>query len=321
MRRAARCLGASAAVLTLLGGTALAAAPAELDWQTPPGCPSRERVLSEVARLVVTAPAEPLRARAVVTEHRDGFRVSIVLAGAVRGARTLRARSCESIARATALIIALAVDPQAAAVVSEETETPLQPASPPPTADTATTPAAPAPPPTRGAHPLVFLGFLGERALVPGLAAGAELGAGLRWRFVRGDVAAGIIPLSSATLADHPGISGQFSLAFLALRTCGGFVDDSVALLGCATLRGSRIWARGEGASPSFDEVAHVVSFEPGFLIRVPGSLGVGAEFGANLVIPLTRPSFVFADGDTEHALFRPAAFGAVAKLAVSYEF
>ena len=56
-------------------------------------------------------------------------------------------------------------------------------------------------------------------------------------------------------------------------------------------------------------------------LFRVPGALGVGAEFGANLVIPLTRPTFVIADGDTEHALFRPASLGAVAKLAVSYEF
>jgi hypothetical protein len=98
-------------------------------------------------------------------------------------------------------------------------------------------------------------------------------------------------------------------------------VDDSVALLGCATLRGSRIWAQGKGVWPAFEQVAHLVSLEPGVLFRIPGALGIGAELSANLVIPLTRPTFVIADGETEHALFRPATLGGVAKLAASYEF
>jgi hypothetical protein len=320
MRRAARCLAASASLVSLLGGTALAAVPVKLDWRAPPGCPNRERVLSEVASLVTTAPAKPLRVRAVVTVQGDSFQVAIELAGAAHGVRTLRARSCESIARATALIIALAIDPQAAAVVSEETEIPVQPEPVSSEADPATTRAASASP-KPGAQPLVFLGFLGEHALVPQLALGGEAGVGLAWRFARADVAAGVIPRGSTTLAGHPRVSGQFTLAFLALRACGGHVDDSLALLGCATMRGSRVWARGKGVSPSFEQVAHVVSLDPGMLFRLPGALRVGTELSANLVIPLIRPTFVIADGDTEHTLFRPATLGAVIKLAVSYEF
>jgi len=93
MRRAARCFGASLSLLSLFASNALGASPAELDWRAPAGCPTRDLVLSEVERLVVTAPAEPLRARAVVTARRDGFEVRIELAGAAHGARTLRAHT------------------------------------------------------------------------------------------------------------------------------------------------------------------------------------------------------------------------------------
>jgi hypothetical protein len=321
MRRAARCLAASASAASLLIATAVAAAPAELEWHAPRGCPSRERVLSEVSRLVATAPTEPLRARAHVTRAGKGFRVTIELAGAARGVRTLRGRSCESIARATALIIALAIDPQAASVVSEQLEAPE-----PEPEEVRSVPAAPARPsfrPEPGPSPrgVLFLGFLGEHALVPRLALGTEAGAGLSWRFARGDIAVGVIPRARTALASHPSVGADFTLAFAALRSCAGLVGESAAVLGCAALRGSRIWARGTGASPSFEATANVFSVEPGVLIRVPGESGVSAELTANLVVPLSRPSFVIADAETERELFRPAAVGAVVKLAVSYEF
>ena len=116
-------------------------------------------------------------------------------------------------------------------------------------------------------------------------------------------------------------MSGEFTLAFVALRGCAGVVDESVSVSGCATLRGARIWARGEGASPSLDQAAHALSLEPGVLFRVPGESGIGAELTANLVLPLVRPRFVIADGETQRELFRPPALGAIVKLALSYEF
>ena len=328
MRRTVRCFAASAisaipAIAALLvGRAALAASPAELDWQAPAGCPSRDEVLSQVSRLVATAPTEPLVVRARVRGKGESFEVVIEIQGFAHGVRKLRAHSCESLARATALIIALAIDPQAAAVVSEQAEN-TYPTEPPST-DQEARPEAPAPvfeAPGARVHPLVFLGFLGEYALVPRLALGAEAGVGLRWRFARADLAAGVIPRASATLPDAPNVSGEFTLAFIALRGCAGMVAEAFGLSGCATLRGARIWARGEGASPSFDQAAHTLSFEPGLLIRVPGQHGLGAELGANLVVPLIRPRFVIESEQAQRELFRPREVGAIVKLGLSYEF
>jgi hypothetical protein len=319
MRRIARCLAASAIVASL-NGVALAAPPAELDWRALPGCPSRDDVLAEVSRLVATPPAEPLVARARVRARGERFEVLIEIKGSAHGVRTLRAHSCESVARATALIIALAIDPQAAAVVSEQAENSLEPE--PRAPDEARPEPIAAAPPTPGqrVRPLVFLGFFGERALTPQLSLGAEAGAGLRWRFARTDLALGVIPRASATLPDAPEVNGEFTLAFAALRACAGAVEQSFAMSGCATLRGATVWARGEGASPSLEQTAHILAVEPGMLMRVPGG-GIGAELSANLVVPLIRPRFVIEDGALQRELFHPAAVGAIVKLGLCYEF
>jgi hypothetical protein len=322
MRRTVRCFAASAIVASLTSAAALAAPPAELDWRAPSECPSRDNVLAEVSRLVATAPAEPLVARARVTRAKgDRFEVVIEIKGSAHGVRTLRAHSCESLARATALIIALAIDPQAAAVVSEQAESSLEPE---PQVPDQTEPEPPEPvrtTPGPEVLPLVFLGFFAERALVPELALGAEAGAGLRWRFARADLAAGVIPRASATLPDAPHVSGEFTLAFVALRACAGAVERSIAMSACATLRGATIWARGEGASPSLDQTARSLSVEPGMLMRVPGKSGIGGELTANLVLPLIRPRFVIEDGAFQRELFHAAAVGAIVKLGLSYEF
>jgi hypothetical protein len=323
MWRAARCFAASAALV--FAGPAGAAPPIELRWEAPPGCPSRERVLSEVRRLVANAPDKSLRARASVTADEEGFRVRIELEGSAQGARTLRAQTCESVARATALIVALAIDPQAAAILSEQLEPqPPQntaesspPRSSPPARDTRGT--QPAPATHDGVHPGFFAGFVAEQALVP-VALGAEAGMSARFRGLRGDVAVGIVPGATATTPEHPGVSADFTLGFLALRACAGWVAESAALSGCAAVRGSLIWARGIGAPTTSEATAHVLSLEPGILARMPGALGIGAELAAHLVVPLNHPRFVVTEGGTDLELYRPASLGAMVALAVHYE-
>jgi hypothetical protein len=315
MRRALRGLVALASAWAALpAASALAAVPIELDWQAPPGCSSRERVLEEVGRLTATPPPEPLHARAVVTRGGNAYRVVIELDGAARGARALQAPSCDSVARATALIIALAIDPQAATVAVEP------PVDAPPRAPPTEAPEPQATP----ARPLAVFATLGlvvERALLPDFAAGAEAGAGLRWRFLRADVSAGVLPSATTELPDRPSVSGHFTLGYLALRGCAGVVGDGVSTFGCAGLRGSRIWARGDGDVRAFEHAAHALSLEPGALLRTPDAGGLAAEFAANLVIPLSRPTFVIVDDDTRVELFRPPALGVAVRAGLSYEF
>jgi hypothetical protein len=87
----------------------------QLDWQAPTGCPTAEAVRREIGRLAGSSESETLTARAVVTPTADArFQVTIDLAGSASGHRTLTGDSCRQIARASALIIALAANPEAA---------------------------------------------------------------------------------------------------------------------------------------------------------------------------------------------------------------
>jgi hypothetical protein len=90
-----------------------------LEWIAPEECPSRAEVLGEIQRLLGGPPAplsgEGWTARAVVS-HEGGWSVSIDTSS-VSGPhwRTLRAQTCRGLADATALILALAINPRAVA--------------------------------------------------------------------------------------------------------------------------------------------------------------------------------------------------------------
>jgi len=78
-----------------------------LVWRTPPGCPDEASVRADVARLLAGSSATG-SARADVTHAGDSWRVVVAMNG---GERRLEAGSCRALAEATALIVAMAVDP------------------------------------------------------------------------------------------------------------------------------------------------------------------------------------------------------------------
>lgn len=105
----------------------------ELDWQAPAGCPDVASVKRHVQRLAGAAEGASLVARAVVTQTTaQRWRVSINLSGSATGHRTLTADTCPQLARASALIIALAANPEAALDLPSDEQPPALP-SPPPT--------------------------------------------------------------------------------------------------------------------------------------------------------------------------------------------
>jgi hypothetical protein len=135
MGRGARVLGRLALVWasSARAQSAEAASPLDsgvdahrLEWRAPPGCPTREEVLAQVA---VLAASEDLRwgrferIVATVEAERSGFRlvVELVGSGGVRG-REVASPRCGDLATAAALVIVLAyrgsgwggVDPEAA---------------------------------------------------------------------------------------------------------------------------------------------------------------------------------------------------------------
>lgn len=111
------------ALIAGLGGPGV-----ELEWRAPEGCPAQIEVAAEVDRLLAGRRVEATVAvRAEVVKEGAGFAATVAIDAAAP--RTLRASGCDALARAVALVIAVAVDPIAVAGNFAE-EPALVPAAP-----------------------------------------------------------------------------------------------------------------------------------------------------------------------------------------------
>jgi hypothetical protein len=211
-----------------------------------------------VARLLGPAarPRQPVRARADVSQGGDeAWRVELATSnGGDEGRRTLSAASCAALADATALILALMIDPNAGA------------------------PRAPPPPPAAAPPPAPFsLGALATTDLgtMPRLAAGVRLSAALRVERWRLGAYGAYWPGASATLDDRPGIEGHFSLAVAGAEGC----------------RSGRVGARGDWALCAGVELDAARARSSG--VRDPGEAGARwGAFAANVEVawPVVGP-------------------------------
>jgi len=110
-------------------------ATVDFAWSAPAGCPPDAAVRAEIGKLlggpIEGRAREDLRVRAVV-ERRELWLVTLdTLAGGTAGHRTLESATCEGLASATALIVALIIDPDA--VAAHAKPTPDATPAPPPT--------------------------------------------------------------------------------------------------------------------------------------------------------------------------------------------
>jgi len=109
------------AALLAAGAPARAASASDarltVEWSAPAGCPDGARVRAEIERLLrrplAEASLDPLHVRASVARDRKGlWHMHLeTRSRAGSGERSLEGATCEGVARATALIIALAIDP------------------------------------------------------------------------------------------------------------------------------------------------------------------------------------------------------------------
>lgn len=120
---------------SIIGGILLGPG-VKLEWSAPAACPGEAEVLADVDRLLgARRLAVEVAVRAEITADRDGHAATVTIDQAA--ARQLRARECAALARAIALVIAVAVDPVATvehvAIVPppEPLEPPIVPKPPP----------------------------------------------------------------------------------------------------------------------------------------------------------------------------------------------
>jgi len=293
----------------LSGSTAQARAGSSgaltLSWSAPDECPSQQQVESEIARLVggdlalvdgsdlradVTVVRGPLWSATLTTQH-----------GGQSGERSIQAPSCQAAADAIALIIALAIDPDAVAVGPQSVA---------------------ATPPVREDRQLWILAGVhaqGRSGTLPSPDVGVGLGLGLagrrwwtelRWTY-------GLRQDQTASLPS--GASGRFNVTLGSLTGCIDLVGARLALGPCAVAEGGRASATGYGATAGFSSDVLWLAVGGGGFSSLALSEHVRALVEVDVLAPLYRPDFVFED--IPGVIFKAPAVGGRALVEVSWQF
>jgi hypothetical protein len=306
------------------------AVPVSLAWNAPAGCPSGDAVLADVNAILGGPTSHHAVARADVTQiapQHWSVHVTTDVDGA-QGERTLEADSCESLAKATALILAWTVDPikaRAAAALA------AKPAPPAPAPEQPT----PALPPPSSSSPIpvaavVAVSGVGDTGTLQSLAGGAELALGALVGPLRFELSGDYWGRQDASTTAPNGVVGaRLQLLDAALRACFRWhLDARFELDPCAG--GAFAYASSKGYSD-----ANLASFQSqtnhadwgvvrGDLLaawRLAGPFALRASVGA--FVQPTTPSFYVQIGQTgtQLPLHQPSEVAGRATLGVEAYF
>lgn len=345
----------SGLLVALLGSRVGVAAPAErpaveFRWDAPAGCPGEAEVVAELERLL----GGPLAARGgprltaiarVRQEPGGGYDLRL---WTVRDEGTLQRSivhaQCDALARAGALIAAMAIDPNVlgrmaegtdAAAVAREART-VEGAEPPP--EPPPPPPEPVQEPVRSepaeAEPTMQPGPATRRAravrgglrVSAGLSVGDLPGAGalvrvtpaLLWERARLELEASYGPVRQARFTDRPDQGADLQLASGAVRGCPVLRKGRVEFPLCAGLEVGAVYGRGVGFARTSEgrllfaalHLAPAVLFAPHPRVAV-GAIVEGA-------IHVARPRFV-VEGTGEVFRSAPASVRALATVELRF--
>lgn len=279
-----------------------------LTWDAPEACPSRQEVQADLTRLLggkIQIPqGDDLDVRASV-EHGRAWSVALVFrrAGRAGGRRFVEAPSCQSLAQATALIVALMIDPDAVSAHAQESkEGPAPPSS---------NAAAPVSRPSETTQFSLSIHAQTRLGTLPGVDIGAGLGFGMvrrRWSLeLRGTY--GLRRDQVGHSSALPDANGRFNILTGALSGCFKLSQARFAFGPCAVAEAGVVSAKGYGADAGFAKHAPWVALGAGGYLSLPLGASWEAALYLDLLVPLWRPSYVFAG--TPGAVFQAPALGA----------
>jgi hypothetical protein len=280
-------------------------------WSAPEECPSQQQVEAEIARLVggdlrlpdgsnlraeVRVSGGPPWSADLTTQH----------AGRI-GRRSFESPSCQAAADAVALIIALSIDPDAAAASSQQS--------------TAAPPLVVPAPVSRHRQLQILAGVTSQARVgtLPGTDVGVGFGVGLageRWRAelrwtygLRRDQVA-FLP---------SGAAGRFNVAAGSLTGCVDLSRIKLAFGPCVVAEAGRVSATGYGATAGFSRDAPWLALGGGVFASLVLSKDLRAAVEVDALAPLYRPDYV-VDG-FPGAVFRVPAVGGRALVDLSWQF
>ncbi len=302
-----------------------------LDWIAPPDCPDLNAVRSSVeARLSPDPPAgSPFWAGAVARfegERRWSLRLETRQAEG-SWERVLVGPSCDAVARAAAVILALAIDPNARSSPAEPSVASFDlppPATgsgraggaaamptPPEPARTPTAPAAAAPDggvsiraPRRAETVRTLVHAFGglDAGTLPGPTVAAGAGVGLLAGRVRASLAAVYAFPASGTVPDEAERGGDLDLVAGSLGVCLRAVELRAFAVGpCARGEVGVVRGRGTGVENPRSASAPWYSVGAGAEATYEVGAAVALVARASAIAPLTRPRFFLERLGTVH--------------------
>ncbi len=328
----------------LLLASLLLGDPFTLEWTAPDGCPTQDDVQQRLAAALEATAGPPLDARAVIVATQDEqFRLELSLGrdGVTEGTRILEGETCAEVSDAAVLIVAIAIDPNAAeALIPLEPEPepaaapdpavvpePAPAAEPEPEPETATQPvpepaavtqpgAAPvltAPVPRLAVRVDAAIGGGLDVGILPSVGGVLSVLAALHGPLWRAEFGASYATPRERSAPSNPEVGGRFQLWSVDVRGCPVLGGEAVTVPLCIGVRAGLMHGAGRGAGLQSNTAAAspwvAASLVPTLLWRPPavagGRLLLGARAEAS--VSLTRPGFSTAQGGP---LFEAGAVG-----------
>ena len=296
------------AAVMAIGGARFAAAqtkPIMVIWQAPPGCPTAERVQTEVEANLARSGAVMVPVVAMVSVRgptAGRWQASLVFqAGYTRAERRFEAESCEAIASAAALIITLWVEGG--------------PDTPPPPAaaeDPEKPPIAPTIEPARTRFVLMLNGLLDWGTMPDPPAGGMEAAGGPVWTFpgwrLRALAGLSFFPNRRTPLT---GIVEQanFLLLDFSARGCLTVVSNRFEIGPCV---GAELAVMHGSGTELQDSTQQWFSLSASAVAAWSISPAVAVFVRPEVVIPTGRRTFVNPPGDTVYKVPAAAVRGAL---------
>jgi hypothetical protein len=283
--------------------------PVILSWSGPKECPSGERVIARLEHLLsaTALSPEPLVVDANVTRDAEGFRLELSTRHENQHfQRNIRAGSCADLADATAVILALLIDPTLRHETSRGSDASVstKPSGAPSRSASASSSARAAAPDTSQAPGVsarwaALLGPVVDFGSLPTGAPGLELGGMVERKRVMLSVSGIWFPHSKRDVTESsstgPAKGGTFSLLSGQLRLCYQ-PFTRLRLAGCGAAELGLLRAKGFGTAVDSDSDVLWAAVGPGLETGIAVARDIVFRAGAEALFGVRRPEFVLGN-------------------------
>lgn len=292
----------------------------DVAWLAPEGCPTASAVQTQIDALLGAAAAaravEDLAVRAVVEQGTRWLVTIETRRAGSSGHRSLEAATCQGLADATALIVALMIDPAAVAARTEKPPREPPPAASPPPVAAPTPVSVP-----RSTFGLVGLAGVGHVGVVPAVDVAPALVLGLRRPSWRAELrlAYGLRRVRSEPLAEAGDAYGEFRFHAAALTGCYTLARGPFELGPCAVAEAGVVHGQGIRADRTATQNTPWMALGGGGWLAVKAASWLRFALHVDAMVPLWRPAYVFRIMDVE--VFQSPSVGGRLTLSVETSF